>query len=129
MRLTPTLSGAATRRTVRHDGYGQQAGYAGPASGEQEFRRRAAGPTRTTGSAWVTATAGAVLGGLAGFLQRPGGGRRGSRRRGGNRRSAMSVPVLAVVAMVASVAVVAAGVGVDRMLTAKTAAAAAHAPT
>ena len=39
----------------------------------------------------------------------------------------MSVPVLAVVAVVASIAVVAASVGVDRMLTAKTAAATAPA--
>ncbi len=68
---------------------------------------------------------GGASGQLAGFLQRPGGTRRGSRRRSGHR--AMSVPVLAVVAVVASVAVVAASVGVDRMLTAQNAAASAPA--
>ena len=110
------------------DGYGQQAGYAGPAGGEQEFREAPAGPDAYDRLGLGDGDGrGGAFGGLAGFLQRPGGGRRGSRRRGGNRRSAMSVPVLAVVAVVASIAVVAASVGVDRMLTAKTAAAAAPA--
>jgi hypothetical protein len=58
---------------------------------------------------------------LAAF--QPGGGRRAGYRR---RRRALSVPVLSVVALIASAAVVAAAVGVSRMLTPRTAANAAQ---
>ena len=63
-------------------------------------------------------------GGLAAFL--PGRGRRGgSRRRGRAGLRAMSIPVLAVVAVVTSLAVVAAAVGATHVFTAQTAADAA----
>jgi hypothetical protein len=104
-------------------GYGQQTRYPSPVGGQDEFSGAPAGRDAYD-RLGLGDSGGNGRGGLTGFLRSPGGGRRGSRRHGGNRRSAMSVPVIAVVAVVASIAVVAASIGVDRMLTAKTAAAA-----
>lgn len=113
------------------DGYGDHPGYAhtGGYPPPDGFRQRG-GPPPSSGfdqdlgdgldSAGAPADRGQRPedGRLAAF--RPGGGgrRAGSRRR----RRVMSVPVLSVVAVIASVAVVAAGIGVSRMLTARTAA-------
>jgi hypothetical protein len=107
-------------------GYDRLAGYSQPGrhatsagralSADLDFGHEAARGSRTR----------AGSGGPAAFLPGSGRGRRaGSRRRGGSRLRTMPVPVLAVVAVVVSLAVVAAAVGATHVLTARTAADAA----
>jgi hypothetical protein len=100
--------------------YGQQGSHATPAgralSADLNFGDQAGRGARTR----------AGSGGPAAFLPGSGRGRRaGSRRRGGSRLRAMPVPVLAVVAVLVSLAVVAAAVGATHVLTAQNAADAA----
>ncbi len=132
-----------------HRAYGQPDGYGQPGEyvGQGEYGRSGYDGTdaygqpgrRTTpaghplsadldfgGGADRGARTRAGSGGLAAFVPGGGRGRRaGSRRRGRSGLRSMPVPVLAVVAVIASAAVVAAAVGATHVFTAKTAAAGA----
>src|SRR5215470_2401834 len=103
-----------------HAGYASSGGYRGNA-GTGEYAHRD-GYGRREGDGYPEPDRYGRSGRLSAFIQR--GGRRGGYRRAGSRRRlGISVPVISVVAVLASVAVVAAAVGVNRMLTARPAAA------